>query len=93
MHAVFTVSIIDTNRLEEADTLAKETIMAKIQGSAGFVSATIARSADNTEGRGMFVFESEDSANSALASVREAMPTDSPITMKTAKIFEVKFQI
>ena len=92
MHAVFSVSIIDVSRLEEADALAAGVFMAKIQESPGFVSATIARSSDNTEGRGMFLFETEAEANQAFESVKEAMPVDSPITIKTIKVLEVKFQ-
>ena len=92
MHAIFTVSIIEADRLEEADALIREKVVPSIKGSPGFVSGTIARAEDNSEGRGMFVFETQEQAQNALNSIPEIMPENSPITVKTTRLFEIKAQ-
>lgn len=93
MHALFVVSEIDATRGAEAETMLKNGLAPRIKQAPGFVSGTWALSADGKEGRSMVVFETEESARTALASVTEGMPTDAPVKIIITSVLEVVLQV
>jgi hypothetical protein len=93
MHALFVVSKIDANRLDEAEAALTNGIRPMLEQAPGFIKATFSRSADGTQGRSMALFQSEAEARDLIEKAMAAIPADGPIKILEHHVFGVTMQV
>lgn len=83
-------AIVGISRLKPGATPdVVKNILERMGEAPGFVSGTVAWSTDGERGRSMFVFETEDGANTALKQALDNMPSDAPMEIESAEVCEV----
>jgi hypothetical protein len=74
MHAVIVQVRIDGNREEKARTTLHEMVVPRARALPGFASGTWLRALDGDGGRGVLLFESEETARAAVEQIRAEGP-------------------
>jgi hypothetical protein len=88
MHGVLVDVEIDTSKLDEADAMLNGVVIPRVTGQPGFVKGYWFRSPDGSRGCSTLLFDSETSAQAALASVPEP-PEGGPIKKQYTELFEL----
>jgi hypothetical protein len=87
MHAMFVTVDIKPGQVEDATEGVKSMVIPTVSKSPGFVKGIWFRSADETTGYGVVVFEDEASANESVAQV--VAPEGAPITIRNVEVCPV----
>jgi len=91
--AVIGSAEIDSDRVEEAESILKERLLPSVKAMEGFVSGTWTRALDDASGTSMVVFESEAVANAAIEAAKGmAPPPGAPITFGGFRLVRVVAQ-
>jgi len=90
MYGVINEVEIDASRREEAEKLLNEFVVPTAKGLAGFKRGTWLRSLDGTLGRGLLLFESEETARAAVEQIQsQGPPPGAPVTPRYVAAYEV----
>jgi hypothetical protein len=90
MYGVINEVEIDASRNEEAEKLLNELVVPRAKSLVGFRRGTWLRSLDGTQGRGVLLFESEQTARAAADEIRsQGPPPDAPVTPRSIAVYEV----
>ena len=93
MHGVIVQVRIDPDRDEEAKRMLHEMVVPMAKGLAGFASGTWLRALEGDGGRGVLLFESEETARAGAEQIRsEGPPPGVPVTMESVEAYEVLAQ-
>ncbi len=92
MHAVLVTLRLDPNRMEAALQNLHGFAIPAITHGAGFVSGTWIRSADETRGHSLLLYEDKASAEVAAERAAAGPPPGAPIQFVSAEVFEVLAQ-
>lgn len=85
MFAIMGRATIDPERVQEAEAMLHERILPGVKETGGFVRGTWTRTLDDSTGRSLVVFDTEENARAALKAAQEmAPPPGAPITFDTA---------
>ena len=85
MHAV--VVRVTVNNVEASIKELRESVVPTVSQAPGFVAGYWTRREDSDKGLSMIVFESEETANEAVARIRSAAPED--VTVEDVEVREV----
>ena len=89
MYAMLVTVDIDAKRVDESDQSLHEFTIPTSKEQPGFVRGMWLRSADNSQGRGIVLFDTEDNANACAVKAQQGPPADAPIKIRSVDIFEV----
>jgi len=92
MHALVITVGIDADRADQATAMLHDQVVPDVKATPGFVSGTWARSEDGTRGHSVVLFESEDTAQAALAQAKQGPPPEAPVKILYAEVYEVLAQ-
>ena len=93
MHGVIVEVRIDPNREEDARRMLHEMVVPMAKGLDGFASGTWLRALEGDGGRGVLLFESEESARAAAEQIRSEGPAPGvPVALETVEAYEVLAQ-
>jgi hypothetical protein len=93
MHGVIVQVRIDPNGEEEATRMLHEVVVPMAKTLRGFASGTWLRALEGAGGRGVLLFDSEETARAAAEQIRsEGPPPGAPVTLETVDAYEVVAQ-
>jgi hypothetical protein len=92
MHAVIGTVEIDATRTDEAIDLLNNLAVPSAKRAAGFIRGTWCRSANQTRGHSIVLFESEATARAAAERLAQRPPPGAPVRFVSADVFEVLAQ-
>lgn len=92
MHAVLVTLELDPSRMDEALQNLHGFAIPAIKQGAGFVSGTWIRSADETSGHSVLLYEREEDAQAAKQRAAAGPPPGAPLRFVSAEVFEVLAQ-
>ncbi len=87
MYAVVESVDIEVARGDEAEKLLHDVVIPARRSQAGFVRGVWMRSSDKSRGRGVMLFDTEESATAAVA--EQGPPPGAPVTVRSVEMFEV----
>jgi hypothetical protein len=93
MHAVIGTVEIDAQRIEEAIDLLTRIAIPDAKHAPGFVSGTWYRSADDTRGHSVVLFDSDANARAAAKHLAQAPPPGTPVRFVSVDVFEVEAHV
>jgi hypothetical protein len=88
MYAMVGTSTLNFENPDDAAHMANG-ILSNLSSAPGFVTGSIARSADGNHGRSMVVFETEEQAKAAAENARAIIPADGPVEIVSMEVYEV----
>ena len=89
MHAIVVMVDIDTERVKEAEELLQSFTIPMASSQGGFQRGTWMRSTDDSQGRGVILFDTQEHAESAAEAVRKGPPPGAPVTFRSVEVFQV----
>jgi hypothetical protein len=89
MHAIVTNIDIELGRSSEATAMLNQLAVPQAQAAAGFITGYWMRSADHAQGTSVELFESQATAEAALAARPPEAPADAPITIISTRLMDV----
>ena len=93
MHGVIVQVRIDSSREEEARSALHDVVVPRARALAGFSSGTWLRALEGDGGRGVLLFESEETARAAVEEIRsQGPPPGVPVTLEGVDAYEVLAQ-
>lgn len=93
MHGVIVQVRIDSSREEEARSTLHDLVVPRARALAGFSSGTWLRALEGDGGRGVLLFESEETARAAVEEIRsQGPPPGVPVTLEAVDAYEVLAQ-
>jgi len=93
MHGVIVQVRIDSSREEEARSTLHDVVVPRARALAGFSSGTWLRALEGDGGRGVLLFESEETARAAVEEIRsQGPPPGVPVTLEAVDAYEVLAQ-
>ena len=93
MHGVIVQVRIDSSREEEARSTLHDVVVPRARALAGFSSGTWLRALEGDGGRGVLLFESEETARAAVEEIRsQGPPPGVPVTLEAVNAYEVLAQ-
>ena len=90
-YAVFVTVSVKNGRLDEAEEGLRTMVVPSTSQSGGFLHGTWWRSADDSMGYGLVVFENEAAAKEMAAQVVEP-PGDAPVSIKSVEVGAVSIE-
>lgn len=92
MHAVVGIVRVESGRDDEARRLLAEFAVPTSKSLAGFQSGSWTRAVDGDTGHSMLLFDTEENARAAAATIEEGPPPGSPVSVVSVTVCEVLAQ-
>lgn len=92
VHAVIGTVEFDAHRVDEAIDLFTKIAIPNAKHAPGFVSGTWYRSADDTRGHSVVLFDTDENARAAAEDLAQAPPPGTPVRFVSVDVFEVEAQ-
>lgn len=89
MYAVLVTVDLEAARADESKKLLDETTIPAAKSLTGFARGVWLRSGDNSNGRGVMLFDSEENATAAVAAAKQGPPPGGPVSVRSVETFEV----
>ena len=89
MYAVVGTVDIEAGRGDEAEKLLNEFTIPGVKAQPGFVRGVWMRSSDQSNGRGIMLFDTEENATAAAAAAKQGPPPGAPVSIRSVEMFEV----
>ena len=89
MHAMLVTVDIDAAQADESVKVLHEFTVPAAKSQEGFVRGVWFRSSDQTEGRGLVLFDTEEHARAAASLARQGPPAGGPVTIRSVETYEV----
>ncbi len=89
MYAIVVTVDIDAARADESKKLLDEFTIPRLKSQEGFVRGVWLRSNDQSTGRGVVLFDTEEHARATAAVTEQGPPPGAPVTVRSVDVFEV----
>ena len=89
MYAVLVTVDLEAARADESKKLLHEFTIPATKSLTGFARGVWLRSSDNSNGRGVMLFDTEASATAAVAAAKQGPPPGAPVSVRSVDMFEV----
>ena len=89
MYAIVVAVDIDAARADESKKLLDEFTIPRLKSQEGFVRGVWLRSNDQSTGRGVVIFDTEEHARASAALAEQGPPPGAPVTVRSVDVFEV----
>ncbi|MBA2624332.1 MAG: hypothetical protein H0U89_01800 [Acidimicrobiia bacterium] len=89
MHAMVVTVDMEAGRGDESIELLQEFTIPAAKSLDGFVRGAWLRASDQSNGRGVVLFDTEEHASAAARVAKEGPPPGAPVTVRSVEVFEV----